>query len=188
MSIETHSRRRYGYQITTFVLLGCSAILLWKMYQLRSEAELRPVGANGVALRTLLDRPIRTSDGEWVKLSEVTSRYAVLFAFTAADCAACLPELTELNRAAQIREDLRVYGLMSYSSLEEMEQTRRNFGILYPLLQDAEGKLLQSLEVPRTPWKLVIDLLKRIVYQDLPTLTPVEREAFLLRLAGLPKS
>lgn len=76
---------------------------------------------------------------------------------------------------------------MSYANRDEMEQTRRNFGILFPILADPDGAMLGRIHVPQTPWKVVIYLPdNKIVLEDPPAEIAEERMAFLARLARLP--
>jgi peroxiredoxin len=169
------------YPACIVLLLLSNGFLLWQQSRTRGAAGGR--GASDAAVHDLLTRPLRTTDGEVVYLSGVPARFLVLFVFTPGDCVACLEELTELNRVAGNQGHFSVYGLMSYASPDEMEQTRQNFKISFPLLQDPRGDFLQPLKLPKTPWKIVVNLdTDQIVYEDMPSFTPAEREAFISRL------
>jgi peroxiredoxin len=171
------------YPVCIVLLLLTNGALLWRQTQLQKGVGAATWGADGRAVAELMEQPLQTLNGETLRLSALGSRYLVLFVFSPSDCAACLEELTELNRIAQGRETFKVVGLMSYASADEMRQTERNFNVRFPLVADAQGRVLKTLHPPKTPWKIVVDVSKRvIVYEDLPSITPAEREAFISHL------
>lgn len=180
-------------QRTFLVLSGCilllllsNGVILWKHTQLRNDLRMATANAKALPIEAMISQPIRTSNGEAVTLSSLKSQYVVLFAFTQMDCPPCLAELTTLRRISEIRDDITVYGLMSYANDDEARQTQQNFGFSFPLLQDPEGKILNSLHLPKTPWKIVVSLAsKQVVYDDGPSMTKAEREAFITRVTNL---
>jgi peroxiredoxin len=160
--------------------------MLWKHVQLRKDFVFRGIKVNAQGVEALLAQPLFTSDGDSITLAQVVNTNVVLFVFTQSDCAPCLSELTTLGRIGQIRDDMKVYGIMSYANPDEIRQTRQNFSVSFPILQDPNGHILGSLRLPKTPWKIVVNVhSKRIVYEDQPSVTDAEREAFLDRVAQL---
>lgn len=173
------------YPACIVLLLLSNGFLLWR----QSHAPVAAAGERGVdtaAVLSLLQEPLPDKEGETVYLAGTPARYLVLYVFTPGDCATCLEELTELNRVAHGGGHFAVYGLMSYASADEMRQTQKTFNVSYPLLQDAKGRALESIKAPKTPWKVVINLdQNRVVYEDMPSVTAAEREAFISRLGLL---
>lgn len=180
-------------QRTFIILSGCivlllfsNGVILWKHTQLRNELRMATANANALPIEAMISQPIRTSTGDAVTLSSLKSRYVVLFAFTQMDCPPCLSELTTLRRISTIRDDIAVYGLMSYANDDEARQTQQNFDFSFPLLQDPEGRILNSLHLPKTPWKIVVSMASRqVVYEDGPSMTKAERETFITRVTNL---
>ncbi|MFY9571497.1 MAG: TlpA disulfide reductase family protein [Blastocatellia bacterium] len=174
------------YSVCIILLLFSNGFLLLKHARLRNEVKEKGSPTKAQAIDAVMSMPFRTSNGDSVTLADTKSGYVVLFVFTHSDCAACLEEVTTLNRIREVRPDMRVYGLMSNASPDEVRQTEQNFGISFPLLQDPTGEILNSLHLPKTPWKFVVSVAQKdIAYEDPPSMTEVEREAFLKRLGQL---
>lgn len=184
---EQKSRSTIVYSVCIILLLFSNGLALYKNAQLRKETK-RGDQTKAQAISAVMSRPLQTSNGDMVTLADSEGRYVLLYVFTHSDCAPCLEELTTLNRIKAIRPDMRVYGLMSNASQDEVRQTEQNFGISFPLLQDPTGEVLNSLHLPKTPWKIVMSVAKKdIAYEDPPSMTEVEREAFLKRLDQLER-
>ena len=178
-------RQSILYIVVILLLLGSNGLVLWKNFQLRNSAAPKAVSPKSKAIETVMSQSFRSADGTFLP-PDSNARYLVLFVFTQMDCSACLSELTTLNRLSQVRSDIKVYAMMSYASEDEIRQTRQNFGATFPILQDLNGELLESLHVQKTPWKFVLDAASRkIIYEDIPSLTEVEREAFVQRVLHL---
>jgi len=183
---DQKSRSSIVYSVCIIVLLFSNGFVLFKHAQLRSEIKQKGDQTKAKAISAVMSRPLQTSNGDTVTLADPKGGYVLLYVFTHSDCAPCLEELTTLNRIKEIRPDMRVYGLMSNASPDEVRQTEQNFGISFPLLQDPTGEVLNSLHLPKTPWKIVVSVAqKEIAYEDPPSMTEVEREAFLKRLGQL---
>jgi hypothetical protein len=186
--MDTTEKKSYSsilYSACIVLLLLSNGFILWRHTQLKKELQAASQPKSQI-IPNLMNRTLPALDGEGVTLAKVKSRYVVLFAFTHADCSPCLTELTTLNRISQMRRDMQVYGLMSYSSPEEVRQTQKNFGISFPLLQDPTGEIIESLRLPKTPWKLVLSVANQdLAYEDSPSQSESEREAFLKRLMQL---
>lgn len=166
-------------------LLISNAVILWKHLELRNRPAAR-AATSPRAIGELFSSQLQTDAGRAVLLREVKAQYVVLFLFTHSDCPPCLDELPELDRINRVRNDIQVFGLMSHASPEEAAQIRENFNINFPLLLDLSGHHLQSLGPPKTPWKVVISMRsQQVVYEDPPSLTDVEREAFISRVTHL---
>jgi peroxiredoxin len=165
------------------LLLLSNGFLLWKYLQGRNVPTRNPRGADDAAVTRLMSQPLQSVNGETFILSNVKSRFIVLYVFTIGDCTLCLQELAQLNAIEPGSTEFQVFSLMSHSNADEMRQTQQNFELNFPVLADPDGKLMDSLRLPKTPWKIVVDVKRKmIVYEDLPSLTKAEREAFLSRL------
>jgi peroxiredoxin len=165
------------------LLLLSNGFLLWKYTQARNAPRRNPRGADSEAVARLMTQPMQNVNGERFVLSDVKARFLVLFVFTPGDCTVCLQELEQLNSIQPGSSVFQVVSMMSHSSLDEIRQTQQNFGVNFPMLADPDGKMLDSLRLPKTPWKIVVDVKRKmIVYEDLPSITKSEREAFLSRL------
>ncbi len=170
------------YLVCALLLLLSNGVLAWRVWTLQASLAASVKGVDPRGVLELLDTPLSADDGRQVRLAEDSHALVVLFAFTPDDCGPCLSELSELN--ALSRQDAAAFALMSYASPDEARQTRVNFNIDYPILLDPEGGLLTVLKPPKTPWKIVIDRRnRRILYEDPPSVTDAEREAFLARLS-----
>lgn len=173
------------FALGTVALVSAAMVLAWKVRALRSEISRLPPSVDPSALTALLNTALPSGDRAATRLGEIRSRYLVLYIFTPQDCFGCLPELTDLNQL-ELRPDTRVFGLLAFANSDEAAQTRRNFGLKFPVLLDADGHLLRALRPPKTPWKLVIRLSdKRIIYEDPPSVGLRERGAFLDRVEQL---
>lgn len=167
------------------VVLVCTGLLFWQVADLRAALAAKSPGPDGRAVAALLERSLPSETRDVVLASE-PARRIVLFVFTPADCSACLEELPVLEQIQATHEDVRVFALLSHSNLDEAKQLREAFGLSYPILQDPDGSLLDSLDLPKTPWKILVDLRRRaIVYDEPPSVTAVEREAFASRVSTL---
>ncbi|MCI0719328.1 MAG: peroxiredoxin family protein [Acidobacteria bacterium] len=172
--------------ICVVALLLSNAALLWKTAQMRKTAADTSAAPTYAAFEKLMFHSFPVSPQESIVLDRAHARYVVLFFFSPADCAACLPELSDLNRLVESENSLQVYAIMSYATFDEAEQTKRNFGLRFSILQDPDGKEVERLGLAKTPWKMVISLReRRILYQDPPTITQEERELFLRRVLAL---
>jgi hypothetical protein len=173
------------FALGTLGFVSAAVVLAWKVRVLSSEISHLPPSVDPCALVALLNTALPSGDGAEIRLGEIRTRYLVLYIFTLQDCFGCLPELTDLNQLER-RPDTRVFGLLAFASSDEAQQTRRNFGLKFPVLLDTDGHLLRGLRVPKTPWKLVIRLSdKRIIYEDPPSVGLRERGAFLDRVEQL---
>lgn len=144
---------------------------------------MKSVGVDAMALKKLVTTELDGIDGEKIVVSEVGRRYVVLFFFSALDCPSCLEELTQLEEAETSRADLEVIAVMSYGNEEEARQLRGYYGFNYAIVNDESGLLLQESRIPKTPWKVMIDVASStILLQDPPSNTAEERLAFFNRL------
>lgn len=174
------------YAACIVALLCCTAALAWQTVRLRKALDSDFSGADPRALPALLAAPLPSAAGRTVRLADLLQSKALIFVFTPGDCAACLPEMEDLERIQAMRPDIRVVGLMAHTNADDARQTAKNFGISFPVLVDAEGRLLAALRIPKTPWKMVVDTRQgRIYFQDPPSLTALERQAFVDRITRL---
>ncbi len=139
-----------------------------------------------LAARRFIRNEHLTSTGQRLKPATLAERYLLLFVTSPLDCAPCRDELSTLESVHDFRPDIAVVALASGSSRQEIEQTRRSYGLTFPLLEDPSGTLLESLQLPATPWKIVFDLTTdRILMEDPRSITDDEKRAFLTRLSQL---
>lgn len=185
-TVGTVHRTSLILSVCVLLLLASNGVMLLKHIQLRNEFAKVTARANAHPIESLMAQPLVTATGDTVTLASLPSRYVVLFVFTQMDCTPCLSELSTLGQIGESRDDMRVYGLMSYTNADEVRQTQQNYGVSFPILQDPEGKILSSLQLPKTPWKIVLSVAsKQVVYEDAPSMTKAEREAFINRVTNL---
>jgi peroxiredoxin len=176
------------YTACIAILAVCLAGLAWKVTALRSAAGPRGYGSDQAAVGALLQAPLSTADGRTVRLADLPQKHLLLFIFSPSDCPACLDELVEVARVATERPNLAVFALMAHASVEEAVQTRASFGFGPQILLDRRASVVRSLSLPRTPWKLVIDReTRQVLFEDPPSMTPVERQAFLERMLRMER-
>ena len=177
-------RTRLVYGLCVLLMAVSLAIIAWRAPRLFSPGTPdRRQPLTSAAVGTLLDRALPVDEGQSLRLGDSPADYLVLFLFTPGDCAACLPELRDLSRLAGERSDLAVAAVMSYSNFDEARQTRENFSVDIPIVQDPEGELLNTVDPPHTPWKLVVHRKdRRLLFEEGRTITTEERAAFLARV------
>lgn len=172
------------YPACIVLLLLSNGLLLWRQSHVSPSSNGR--GVDTTAVKQLMGKPFFDAEGRKYYFEGTPEKYIVLFVFTSGDCSSCLEELSELNRVAHGNGSFAVYGLMSYASPDEMKQTQKNFNLSFPLLQDPRGEVLETLKLPKTPWKIVVNVERdQVVYEDMPSVTSAEREAFISRLGLL---
>lgn len=186
--MPTSKRLRVYYWLCYAVTAGALAVIGWRLLTVhlpawRGGPELL---INEAMFQRVLNRPLQDQAGTWHRLGEAGVDYLVVFLFTPADCAACLPELRGLARLDAARPDLGLALVMSFSNQDEARQTRESFGLKVPILQDPDGEVLEALAPPKTPWKIVVRLRDRkILFENPPNVGEAARAAFLARLADL---
>ncbi len=175
------------YPLCIVLLLASNVFIVWKYKGLQSEAALRAPGVSPTTVRTLLDTPMPTTTGDTVTLAQEEEKsYLVLFLFSIGDCPSCIEELAGLGEIQERRIDIGVYGMVSYSSVSEAMQILGLYGVDFPLLQDPEGAMFERFKFPKTPWKIVVHRASgKILFEDPPSNTEAEREAFLTRITSL---
>ncbi len=181
------SRIRLAYAFCILLIVASVAVIGWRLPRLLkagSPQARQPLDAEQIG--ALLSRPLLVSESQSMELSEGESEHLILFLFTPADCAACLPELKGLSQLDQERHDIEVAAVMSFSSPDEARQTRENFGLAIPILQDPHGEILEIVDPPKTPWKIVVRRAdRRVLFESPPSVSAAEREAFLARIRQL---
>jgi peroxiredoxin len=172
---------------SVIMLLVSNGVLLRKYERLRNQRqEAMRSDPDDRRAMLLVSRPMTDERGRTMTLSEFKTRYVLLFVFTHSDCQSCLSELSSLDRVARARTDIGLCGLAAYSDSEEAKQTQRNYAFTYPVFVDPDGSFLRSLNLPRTPWKFVIEVASgQIVLEDPPSTNDADREAFFVRVMGL---
>lgn len=180
-------RVRLAYALCIVLIVASVAVIAWKLPRFRGEEvpqARQPMGPEEVG--ALLSRPLLLSESQSMQLADGKADYLILFLFTPADCAACLPELRDLSRFDQTRSDVDVMAVMSFSSPDEARQTRENFGLEIPILQDPYGEVLEIADPPKTPWKIVVRRADRqVLFESPPNVSAADREAFLARVRQL---
>jgi peroxiredoxin len=174
------------YPIAVVVLLAAVSLLAFRLHQLREQIALGEPRANALAVRDLLSSELTTARGKTLVPTQEGHDLIVLVALTPYDCATCLDELEALALLDEMRDDLAVYGLMSYASPDEARQTQETFGLPFDIIPDAEGEMQARLAPPQTPWKIVWSVDEgRILFEDPRSMEEAERHAFLLRVGTL---
>lgn len=180
-------RVRLAYAACILLIAASVAVVGWRLPRLLKAGpprERQPLDAEQIG--TLLSRPLLVSESQSMELSKGKAEYLILFLFTPADCAACLPELKGLSQLDQERDDVDVAAVMSFSSPDEARQTRENFGLEIPILQDPYGEILELVDPPKTPWKVVVRRAdRRVLLESPPSVSAAEREAFIVRIRRL---
>lgn len=180
-------RFRLAYAACILLIVASVAVIGWRLPRLLkagSSQARQPLDAERIG--TLLSRPLLVSESQSMELSEGEAEHLIVFLFTPADCAACLPELKGLSQLDQERHDIEVAAVMSFSSPDEARQTRENFGLAIPILQDPYGEILELVDPPKTPWKIVVRRAdRRVLLESPPSVSAAEREAFLARVRQL---
>lgn len=173
---------RLAYALCILLIIAASVAIVWRLSQgRRGEPETEGVSREGVA--SLMTNNLSVDETHSLRLADLEAEFVVVFLFSPADCAACLPELTDLDRLARERKDLAVVAVMGFSNPSEAKQTHENFGLNLPIVQDADGALIQALKPPRTPWKLLIRRSdQRVLLESPPTVSQDERQAFVAEL------
>lgn len=183
MAVERQERPRPLVVLACALLLVAStAVLVWRLSG-RPE-ERRTPGARTV--RALLERSWATDAGQRLILGRLDAPYLVLYLFTPQDCAACLDELAALGRFAGDRRALAVVAVMAFSNVDEARQTRRNFDLSIPILQDPDGEFVEAVAPPQKPWKVVVDRAAgEVLFEEAAAVDPLGVERFLGRLEAL---
>lgn len=181
---STSAAYRIGNAVCWVLIAGALVFIGWRLSSVRSAKGARVVPDEAVA--NLLTRPLPVDESRSVRLEDSRAEFLVVFLFTPADCAACLPEMSDLSRLAKERKDIAVFAVMGYSNPAEARQTKESFGLDIPIVQDTHGELIEAIDPPRTPWKVVIRRAdRRVLFESPPTVGSGEREAFIERLRQL---
>jgi peroxiredoxin len=174
------------YLFCIAVLFVCLAALGWQVRQLRHAPQFHVAGVDPRGVDRLFSTSLESAAGGSLTPARLGAKYVVVFVFTSADCSACLPEMESLARIEATRKDIRVVGILAYGNRDEARQTQESFGFKFPILIDPGGRIVSELRLPKTPWKLVINVPARdVIYQDPPSVTAEEREAFFQRVTRL---
>jgi len=92
--------------------------------------------------------------------------YSAVFVFTRHEEPFFTDEAVGLNQIARERPDVALFGLMAYSTADEVREFARQQQLSYPVLIDTDGSILRRLDVPRTPWNFIFDCSRQtLVYQ-----------------------
>lgn len=175
---------RTAYVLCALLIVGSLVFIGWRLVQLRAASGGRAVPREAVSM--VLSRSLPVDESHSLRLLDSQAEYVVVFLFTPADCAACLPELGGLNELAKERKDIEVIGVIGFSNPAEARQTRENFALDLPIVQDPDGELLKAINPPRTPWKMVIRRAdQRVLFESPPAIEGADREAFLAKLRSL---
>ncbi|HEX5483684.1 MAG TPA: hypothetical protein VFZ08_13760 [Terriglobia bacterium] len=180
--------RKNLWPICVVILLSSNGLLIWRTRQMGAELNrvYQPISTTG--LHALMMAPLSIPQGGTIMLERVPTHYLVLFIFARYDAPFYANEAVNLNRIVHERPDIAVLGLMAYATPDQALEFVRREGIAYPVAVDTDGRLLRGLNLPRTPWKIVLDYARRkLIYQDPPAMTEQERLQFLAKVLCLPK-
>jgi peroxiredoxin len=162
--------------------------LLWKVRRIGGELDRVYSAVSPGGLHSLMGSSLPDAQGGTTRLGDIRTRYLILFIFTRCDAVSYTGEAADLDQIGSERPDVSVYGLMAFATAGEAQDFARQNHIGYPILLDRDGRRLRSLNLPRTPWKTIIDRDRgRLVYQDSPADTAFERREFVDKLRSLPR-
>ena len=165
------------------VLLASIALLVWRVLDLRHELQSRAPGVSYQAIENLLHSRIEDSDGEVRRLAEEPKEYLLFFLLSPYDCPICQDELIDLQALHEEIPNLAILAILGHSDPNEARQTRQNYGLLFPVIPDPSGAIIEALAPPETPWKVLVSRrAERILFEDYQSSTPAERKAFAHRV------
>jgi peroxiredoxin len=180
--------RKNLWPLCVAALLVSNAALLWKVRKIGGELDRVYRAVSAAGLHSLMDSSLPDAQGGTIRLGGVPAHYLVLFIFTRYDAAFYTGEAAGLDQIARERPDVRVFGLMAFVTAGEALDFARQNHVGYPILLDTDGRRLRSLNLPRTPWKTIIDRDRgRLIYQDPPADTAFEGREFVDKLRSLPR-
>lgn len=180
--------RRNLWPLCVAVLLVSNGLLIWRTRQVGAELSRVYQPINALGLEALMASPFSAAQGCTLKPADIPTRYLVFFITTRYDAPFYTDDAAALNQIARERPDTGVFGLMAYATPDEALEFARQDRIAYRMLADADGRILRGLNLPRTPWTIVIDSAqRRLVYQDPPAASERDRREFVNRVLSLPK-
>ncbi len=180
--------RRRLWPICVIALIAANAALLWKTQALKADVQRAYGRPSSSAIDWLMDSAFPSAQGGLVVPAHAEGRYLAFYVFTRYDAPFLTAESAALSRVVSRRSDIAVFGIMAYATREQARAFARRNLLLYPLLIDEDGRRLQALSPPRTPWKLVLDRARhRVAFEDAPALGAPDGNDFIRRLLSLPK-
>ena len=175
-----------------FLLAGVAVLIVvlgaatWKLTELRRELGGRPPGVSYRAVTDLLETPVPDSTGTPHTLESEPWDHLLLFVFSPHDCPTCFDELIDLRELDEQVPGLAVYGVIGYASADEAGQTRASYDLGFPVLVDPEGELIERLNPPDRPWKILFRRHdQRIILEDPRSISASERDAFVQRVRAV---
>lgn len=147
------------------------------LFRAAPEAELlRP--APPFSLPTLRDPSVRTGP------ADLGGRPAVIN-FWASWCTPCRDEAPELARASEGSPDVAFLGVNIMDGREEATRYEDEFGIGFPSVRDAAGRIPRLYRVTGAPETFFLDAEGRIVGHFIGAFPPGRLEALVADLRGL---
>lgn len=154
----------------TAVLTVTNVGLVWQLHEARNQLSRVFQSINVGGLDWVLATDFSSSDARDRILNQARSRYIVVDCYTKFDAPFVATEAQDLNALVGTSKDLSVFGIMAYASQVEASRFAALHDLRYPVLADPDGSHLQSLDLPRTPWKMLFDRKTRtVILQDPPT-------------------
>jgi hypothetical protein len=117
------------------------------------------VASPGILPLSLLDIKHRYLPGD------PDSDFTLFVFFSPTDCPGCLREAGVWQRLFQDRKTLHlsVIGIMNHCSQQEAEAARRELGITFPVLFDANSVLASSFGFQKTPEKILLNKQDQVI-------------------------
>lgn len=106
------------------------------------------------AAKSAPDFTLGSLDGTVVKGQEQWAGEPVLLVFMASWCKVCRSEVPALNALAK---DHKVIAIASGDSRVELEKTKQETGMTYPVLLDDSGAVARAYHVVASPTCIVVD-------------------------------
>lgn len=180
--------RRNLWPLCVAALLFSNGLLVWKTHEMRWELSRVYNSVSTVGVHSLMMTSFQGTQNGAIMLHHSCRRYLALFIFTRYDGPFYTDEAVGLNQIVRKRPDIAVFGLMAYATPGEALAFVRQEGLSYPVLADADGSIVHSLDLPRTPWNITFDCARQaLVYQGPSVANGVEGQKFLTKLLSFAK-
>lgn len=155
-------RRTFALACTT-LLFACCLALAWKVVSLRSHLDWTQKGVSTAGLSQLVKEPLAIS-GKKLRITGLGQRRVAMTIFTPGDCPPALRDVGRFDFGG-ITGFARI-GIMSYASIDEVVQTKKNLGLNFPIVADSDGLWLRRLSPPQTPWQVLLDLETHLILRQ----------------------
>lgn len=153
----------------TVALMLSNSFLLWRDIRLGTELNRAygPISASRAGF--LLESPYPVAQRGEDVIGRAPGRYAVVYMLTRFDAPFASADASDLRTIVRSRADVSAFVVLAYAHQAMADRFASQNHLDCPVLEDADGSRLQTLDPPRTPWWLVFDLATReLLCQDGP--------------------